>query len=63
MRVTETAADVLRATLSDGDVAIDGTAGRGRDTLLLAGLVGASGRVHAFDVQAEAIDATRALLA
>lgn len=63
MRVTETAADLLRATLSEGDVAIDGTAGRGRDALLLAGLVGACGRVHAFDVQAEAIDSTRALLA
>lgn len=63
MRVSETAADLLRATLSQGDVAIDGTAGRGRDTLLLAGLVGAGGRVHAFDVQAEAMDATRALLA
>lgn len=63
MRVTETAADLLRATLSEGDVAVDGTAGRGRDTLLLADLVGSGGRVHAFDVQAEAIDSTRALLA
>lgn len=62
MRATETAAALLRETLSEGDVAIDATAGRGRDTLLLARLVGASGRVHAFDVQQEAVEATRALL-
>lgn len=63
MRLTETAAELLRGTLSEGDVAIDGTAGRGRDTFLLAELVGPTGRVHAFDLQAEAIASTGALLA
>ena len=45
-----------------GDLCIDGTAGRGRDTLFLAKLVGASGRVIAFDIQEEAINSTRSLL-
>jgi tRNA A58 N-methylase Trm61 len=62
MRVTELASGLLREKVSEGDVAIDATAGRGRDTLLLATLVGASGRVHAFDVQPEAIESTRSLL-
>ncbi len=62
MRVTEVAAALLREALRPGDVAVDATAGRGRDTILMAGLVGPTGRVHAFDIQAEAIEATHALL-
>lgn len=46
-----------------GDLCIDGTAGRGRDTLFLAKLVGETGRVIAFDIQKEAVESTRALLA
>ena len=63
MRVTELAGALLRETLKEGDLALDGTAGRGRDTQLLAALVGPAGRVHAFDVQPEAVESTRALLA
>lgn len=62
-RVTEIAAALLREALKPGDVAVDATAGRGRDTLLMAGLVGPDGHVHAFDLQAEAIASTHALLA
>ncbi len=54
--------DLLRRTLLPGDAALDGTAGRGKDTLLLAELVGETGRVFAFDVQEEACRATEALL-
>lgn len=39
--------------------AVDATAGNGNDTLFLAKLVGENGRVAAFDVQEEAIAATR----
>lgn len=39
--------------------AVDATAGNGNDTLFLANLVGGEGRVAAFDVQPEAIAATR----
>lgn len=38
--------------------ALDATAGNGNDALQLAQLVGPKGRLWAFDVQAEAIDAT-----
>jgi 16S rRNA C1402 N4-methylase RsmH len=47
-------AEVLRA----GGTAIDATAGNGRDTLFLAGQVGATGRVYAFDIQQAALAAT-----
>lgn len=48
--------------ISQGDLCIDATAGRGRDTLFLAKLVGKSGRVIAFDIQEEAVNSTRDLL-
>lgn len=61
-QATELAHDWVRGRLRDGDVAIDATAGNGHDTLFLAQLVGQTGRVYAFDVQTEALEATRALL-
>lgn len=54
---------LLQAAVKPGDTVIDATAGRGRDTLYLAQSVGPQGCVYAFDVQDEAIAATRALLA
>ena len=42
-----------------GCVAVDATAGNGRDTLRLARLVGPMGTVHAFDVQEPALARTR----
>ena len=48
--------------VSPGNVCIDATAGRGRDTLFLCELVGESGKVFAFDIQEEAINSTRELL-
>ena len=45
-----------------GNVCVDATAGRGRDTLFLCNLVGADGIVYAFDIQEEAIQSTIALL-
>ena len=56
------AADYLRRTLREGDVAIDATMGNGHDTQYLCGLVGESGRVYAFDVQQSALDNTAARL-
>ena len=55
--------DWIRPRLRPGDAAIDATAGNGQDTLFLARLVGESGRVYAFDIQAGAVEATRTLLA
>jgi len=48
----------LRQVVRPGDRVIDATCGRGRDTLFLAELVGATGEVWAFDVQEEALAET-----
>ncbi len=53
---------VLREHIRPGDLCIDATAGRGKDTLFLAELVGEDGHVTAFDIQQEAVDSTLALL-
>ena len=45
-----------------GDVCIDATAGKGRDTLFLCRLVGDEGRVLALDIQPDAVAQTTALL-
>lgn len=63
MRLTEKVHQILRETLREGDFAIDATAGNGHDTLQLAQLVGAAGKVLAIDLQAEAIESTRRRLA
>lgn len=62
-RVTEMAHDFVRRRLRPGEAAIDATAGNGHDTVFLAELVGPGGRVDAFDIQPEAISATRARVA
>jgi 16S rRNA C1402 N4-methylase RsmH len=50
---------ILEARLRQGDVVVDATAGNGHDTVFLAQRVLPGGRVFAFDVQEEAIEATR----
>lgn len=59
----EWAHELLRSRVPPGAWVVDATAGNGHDTLLLAQLVGPSGRVFAFDIQPAAIEATRARLA
>lgn len=54
---------LLRTHIREGDCVMDGTAGNGHDTLLLAQCVGETGCVFAFDIQTTAIEATRARLA
>ena len=53
---------VLELHVQNGDLCIDATAGRGRDTLFLSNLAGDAGHVTAFDIQQEAVDSTRELL-
>lgn len=48
--------------LAPGDLAVDLTAGRGRDSLVLYRAVGEEGCVLAFDIQNEALKDTAALL-
>lgn len=57
------AADYMRRTVREGDTVVDATMGNGKDTLFLCELVGESGCVHAFDVQAEAVERTRERIA
>lgn len=50
---------LMQETLYEGDTVIDATCGNGNDTLFLSSQVGESGRVLAFDIQYEAVEATR----
>lgn len=54
---------LLAQVLGPGDVVVDATAGNGHDALFLAGLVAPGGIVHCFDIQAEALARTGALVA
>lgn len=53
---------LLTVVIPKGGLCIDATCGRGNDTAFLARLVGETGKVLAFDIQAEAIESTEALL-
>ena len=59
MRLTEKVHHILTDHLTEGDQAIDATAGNGYDTLFLAEQVGPSGKVIAIDIQDCAIRSTR----
>lgn len=49
----------LRETVRPGDRMVDATAGNGNDTLFLASVAGKTGLVYAFDIQQDALQATR----
>lgn len=53
---------LLKSSIDQGDTVVDATCGNGNDTLFLSELVGTSGHVYTFDIQAQAIETTRALL-
>lgn len=63
-RATELAAAAVTASTPwpPPAIAVDATMGNGHDTVLLARCVGDTGQVFAFDIQPEAIAATRARL-
>ncbi|MBO0960308.1 methyltransferase domain-containing protein [Neobacillus sp. MM2021_6] len=58
-RILPFAKSLLEKAVLPGDVVIDATVGNGHDTVFLAELVGETGKVYGFDVQQEAIGATR----
>lgn len=60
-RIVSRCQQLLAEVLTAGDVAVDLTAGRGRDTLALAHAVGRTGRVIAFDLQEPALQETARL--
>jgi predicted methyltransferase len=53
------AKSLLKKAVKLGDVVVDATVGNGYDTVFLAELVGESGHVYGFDIQAEAIAASK----
>lgn len=57
--MTDMAHLLLAHVVKEGDTVIDATAGNGHDTVFLAQRVGDSGKVHAFDIQRQAIENTR----
>lgn len=59
LRATTVAHAMIRAVVGPGDTVVDATVGNGHDTAFLADLVGPTGRVIGFDVQAIAVAAVR----
>jgi ubiquinone/menaquinone biosynthesis C-methylase UbiE len=53
------AQQLIKERIQLGDYAIDATMGNGVDTLFLSQCVGPKGIVHAFDIQAEALENTK----
>ncbi len=60
--LTELQKHFILQHLGEGEVAVDFTMGNGNDTLFLSKTVGESGRVYAFDIQEDALNATRSRL-
>lgn len=58
-RVLPIAKRLIKERVQSGETVVDATAGNGNDTLFLAGLVGESGQVVAFDIQQQALDTTK----
>ena len=53
---------LIKNYITEGDTAIDATAGNGNDTLKLCKKVGKTGKVFAFDIQDKAIEETKKLV-
>lgn len=58
-QITEWYRHFIEEHVEEGDLCIDATAGNGHDTLFLCMLAGGKGKVAAFDIQKQAIEATR----
>ncbi|PLR84423.1 16S rRNA (cytosine(1402)-N(4))-methyltransferase [Bacillus canaveralius] len=62
-RILPFAKTLLISAVQPGDIVVDATLGNGHDALFLANLVGPEGRVYGFDIQQNAILASKARLA
>ena len=58
-RTTEMMHNFIKMELATITCAVDATMGNGNDTLFLSRFVGESGKVYAFDIQSQAIEATK----
>ena len=61
--LTTVAQEEISDVIGEGDTVVDATVGRGFDTAFLSKKVGQVGRVIGFDIQKEALEATRSRLA
>lgn len=61
-RIVPWSQQLICEVLHPGELAVDLTAGRGRDTLAMARVVGSEGQVVAFDLQPAALEQTSDLL-
>ncbi|KAA6481633.1 tRNA (mnm(5)s(2)U34)-methyltransferase [Bacillus swezeyi] len=50
--------ELLKTAAGEGDIVVDATMGNGHDTYFLAELIGETGHVYAFDIQASALAMT-----
>lgn len=62
-QITQWCANFISQQVQEGDFCIDATMGNGNDTLLLSQLCGEAGKVLAFDIQKQALEATEKKLA
>ncbi|MEG0811394.1 MAG: class I SAM-dependent methyltransferase [Eubacterium sp.] len=58
-RITLLSQEMMKTVINSGDSVIDATVGTGEDTCFLARQVGKTGKVYGFDIQLQAIQATR----
>lgn len=58
-RILSFTKSLITKAVKTGDIVVDATLGNGHDTLFLAGLVGETGKVYGFDIQKQAIAATK----
>lgn len=58
-RILPHSKELLKEVISEGDIVVDATMGNGNDTVFLAQAVGPTGKVYAFDIQQQALDATK----
>lgn len=61
-QITHWCHEIIRSQAQMGGLYIDATMGNGNDTLMLCELAGETGEVFAFDIQGQAVEATKALL-
>lgn len=55
-QITDLVKCILKEYINSGDIVVDATLGNGNDALFLADLVGDSGQVYAFDIDAHTIE-------
>lgn len=61
-QITHWCHEIIRSQAQTGGLYVDATMGNGNDTVFLCELAGEMGEVFAFDIQAQAVEATKKLL-